>query len=163
MQPDETRRIGRVIGHAGDRYRTGVRGHDSIGRKEFPGLFEDRLLDRFLLGRGLDDEIGILHARIIGDRRDAFHRRFGIGDFDLALADQLAERLVDPGMRLFGNVEADIRQQDIHAVRSHGLRDAGAHLARTDDSDRLVHRNFPSHVQQNACTSEGSRRWLAPA
>ena len=91
------------------------------------------------------------------DKQDKAH--------ELALMDkQLEQQKVIGAQKLqMVNVEADIRQQDIHAVRSHGLRDAGAHLSRTDDCDRLVHRNFPSHVQQNACTSEGARRWLAPA
>ena len=142
MQPDEARRIGRVIRHPRDRDRAGVRRHDRIGGEVLASLFEDRLLDSFLLGRRLDDQARVLHRRVIGNRRDALQRRFGIGDLDLALADQLAQRLVDPGVCLLGDLQADIGEQHIDAVRGHGLRYSRTHLARTDDGNRIVHRNF---------------------
>ena len=150
VQTDKTRRIGRVVGHTGNRDRAGIGGHDRVGGEEFASLLEDRLLDLFLFGRRLDDQAGILHRRIIGNWRDALQCRFGIGNLDLALAHQLAERLVDARMRLLGDIEAYIGQQHIHAVSGHGLRNAGTHLPRTDNGDRLVHRDFPSHVQQSA-------------
>jgi hypothetical protein len=78
VQPDEARRIGRMVGHAGDRDRRCVRRHDRAGVQHLAGVGEDRVLDLLALGRGFDDQIGLGEGGVIGNRRDAGKQGFGL-------------------------------------------------------------------------------------
>src|SRR5690606_34009315 len=118
-----------------------------ILRQHLAGRSEDRALDLLALGRGPDDKLGTRHGPVAGDGANPRQRGLRFGTPDLALADKLAGRAVDPGLRLLGDTQLDIGKQDVDPVLRDRLRYAGAHLARPDDPD-FSHRTPPSQLQQ---------------
>jgi hypothetical protein len=90
------------------------------------------VLDLLALGRRLDDDRGVGHRRIVGDRGDAGKQRFGVGCRHLVLAHQPVQRLGDAALALFGHGDVDIGQEHVVAELGGRLGDARAHLPGTD-------------------------------
>ena len=72
---------------------------------------------------------------MIGNRGDAAKQRIGVTLAHLFLDDEAAQRLRDPCLARFGARKVDVGQQHIMAGSRRHLRNAGAHLSRSDNAD----------------------------
>ena len=106
-----------------------------LSRQARAEFLEDFLLDRFVFGGRLDDEIAVLHVvERLGDA-NAFQRRR-----DLIVLDQAARRLavhvlVDALQRLCQRLLVDVVEHHVEPGQRQDMRDAVAHLAGADDAD----------------------------
>ena len=100
-------------------------------------ILEDRLLDGFALGRGLDHQVGPAQVGQPQRGADAGHGSFlGLG-VDLVAADLALEVAVDQRKRLVHRLLADVGHQDVVSGKREDMCDAVAHLPRSDDPNRL--------------------------
>ena len=99
------------------------------------GNASELIIGILALRRGLDNEVGGSEGGMVSDGRDAVEQRVGVGLRHLFLRDEAAERLGDAGLAGFGAREVDVREEHIMAGACRNLRDARAHLSRTDNAD----------------------------
>ena len=125
MHPDDL--VGAVGGggDARDGDGGGVGGEDGVGRAVLVELLEELELEGFALGGGLDDEVGAVEFGEAADRGEA------------TLADAPRELLLDAGFAGLRALDADVGEEDLVAYGGGDLRDARAHLARSEYADRL--------------------------
>ncbi|MNC48953.1 hypothetical protein D3C75_980990 [compost metagenome] len=79
VQADETIRPVADRGQAGDRNGRGVGGQQGVRTQVRQKIDKDRLLDGFVFGRRLDDQIGLGRLGQGGDGADAGQGRVGLG------------------------------------------------------------------------------------
>ena len=162
---------GGARGHPGDRDRAGVAGEDRLGAEHLAGRLEDRLLDLLALGRGLDDQPGLGHRRVVGRRGDARERGLGVGGFELAPSRPAARaRLPIPSRAFSAMARSTSASTTASRLRRRAVwRDARAHLpapmtptacrhARSASFARLQH-----EVAASVAQSRGMRQgaWLS--
>jgi hypothetical protein len=119
---------------------------EGMGREIGREAVEDRLLDAFLFGRRLDDQIA---GAQIGNRHgglDAAHGRgLGLGG-DLAARNLTFDVAVDGGDGLGQPLGADVVHQDVIARQGEDMGNPVAHLPGAHDSHKLNGHVFPRKV-----------------
>jgi hypothetical protein len=137
VQADEALGTIRGRGQAGDRDRRGVRGQQRVGLEVRLQAAEDRLLDLLVLGGRLDGQVGRADGLQALGRRDAGQGRLHGGVVDDAAADLAGQVLLDEGQTRVDPLARDVMETHVVAGEGDDMRDAGPHLARADDADRL--------------------------
>ncbi len=119
-----------------DRNGRGVRGENRLRREMRPEACEDLLLDLFLLGRGLNDEVH--RAKVCQGHRaaDARQRRRLVLGRDLAAVHLTVDVAVDLRHGAGQRLGADVVDQHIISCQRKDMRDAGAHLPGPHDAHR---------------------------
>jgi hypothetical protein len=137
VEADELARAIGARSQARDGNRGGVRGQKRGGLQVGSERPEDGLLGLFVLGGGLDREVGRPDGLQLGRRLDPAdggpHRFVGddpAGDLPDHVLFDLGDALVDP-------VGADVVQQNIVAAQGADMGDARTHLAGADHAYRL--------------------------
>src|SRR6476661_3870420 len=130
-------------GQAGDRDRAGVGGEDGAVPGHLVQLGEDAQLQLDVLGRSLDQEVGVGR---LGRRLDPLERGVARRLVQAALLGQLRERRLDAGYGLLQLVRRHVAEGDFEAADGCCLGDARPHLARSHHGDPpdLAHAGNPS-------------------
>jgi hypothetical protein len=131
----------RRVGDLGDREPRRVGREDRVARRHRVELGEHLVLDRHLLGHGLDREVHGAEAVVLrraGDvAQDPAHLRLALLLGELALVDELVglvlrhlAGLLEPGV---DEPPVDVLEDDGDVCRCDDLRDLAAHDAGADD------------------------------
>ena len=131
VHPDDLLWATGDAGERRDRDRRRVRREDRLGWKDLVCAPEDRLLHCRVLDDGLDEEVG---GDDVGGKR---HARQDILGCDASLLGQLRQALLHRSQRPLGGPRQLVVERNAPAGGRHDLRDAAAHLARTDHQDVL--------------------------
>ena len=98
-------------------------------------LTQDRLLDLFVLGRGLDDQIAVAEAGVIGAPGHSRQRRVAILGGQAPALDVAFQVVFDALAALGHGVVVDVEHVNVETVRRADLGDTATHLTATDDAD----------------------------
>ncbi len=145
VQADEPLRPVGGRGQPGDRDRRGVRSQERALAEVRRERGEDRLLDRLVLGRRLDDQIRLPDLLQPFDGFDPAESRLHRRIVDDASRDLAREVALDDVQAGIDPLAADVVQLDRVAGQGADVADARAHLARADNADGLYLGHSPSH------------------
>ena len=158
MQADEL--LG-PVGRGGqprDRDRRSVRGQDGVRLQVRDQRLEDGLLDLFVLGGRLDDEIDVGDLRGVRRRGDARQGGLGVGLADGALGDLAGKVLLDLAQGGLEPLGAHVVQANLAAAQRAHMGDARSHLAGADDADGVDVAHTLFRALQGVC-SRGPAIW----
>src|SRR3954469_20135491 len=140
VEADDAVGPARGLGHLADRQRAGVRAENRVARRHLVELGEHRLLDVHPLRHGLDHEVDVAEALVLGRPVDAPEDRGGLllalllGDLllldqlpDLALGDLLG--LLEPCV---DELLLDVLQHDVDVRGGQHLGDLSTHGSGAD-------------------------------
>src|SRR3954452_16353791 len=128
------------LAHLGDRESARVRGEDRVAGSDLVELCEHGLLDLHPLGHGLDDEVDVAEALVLGGPVDATEELLGllVGLLlrDLLLLDQAGELALRHLLRLLealvDELLVDVLENDVDVRGGEHLADLPAHGSRAD-------------------------------
>ncbi|MNT12935.1 hypothetical protein D3C72_1478850 [compost metagenome] len=137
MVAGDAARLLRTHGDRGDRQRGRVRGDDGVFAQHGFELGDQIALDLQLLDDGFQHHVaaGQVFQRAAG--LDAGQRGLGVGGADLALVGELGQRVLQVLARGGHGLRVGVVQVDGQARLRGDLRDAPAHGAGADDTQRI--------------------------
>ena len=140
VEADDPIRPGRRLGDLGDRERARVGGQDPRGVGHLVERPEDRPLQREILERRFDDEVGLVgqavHGRDVADPVEAgLHPVVGLGRMQAAFHRPPCQPVEDPFARGVEGRLVDVVEDDLAAGLECHLADPGPHRPGTDDAD----------------------------
>ena len=121
----------------GDADRTGVGGHDHLGREHTVELLQDLDFEPFALGGGFDHQLRTFEVVVTRRALNQAERGVFVGGAHLFFLDQAVQAAGHCGQAFVDRGLVDVDQHDADAVGGANLGDAVAHGARADDADGL--------------------------